>query len=323
MARIEASYGTQLDTNYYHYLNTSTVNSLSANGYFTGSGLPQRFIDSDGNMLGIYQAATQWPDEWFANAGLTAGQTTTIVESMLSRAESLGFYSAFVNNIHPVRYDGGDDITNTWINNVWAYCQQHNIPMWSAEMLLNFTRARDSSQFLNIDYTNGRLDFDFAFAGVPRTDLTIMIPATWKTDELASLEINGAPITWVLQTIKGIEYAMFTPQIMNGHVSVTFVAPFLPGDYNHDGSVDAGDYVMWRSSLGSRVKLAADGNGNQIVDEDDYTIWRNNFGRTQAAQVAGTVVPEQDSIVLILIGLAFAAFARSQGRLFVLLRAWR
>lgn len=305
MARIEAGYGTQLDTNYYHYLNTSVVNPLSANGYLTGSGLPQRFVDSDGALLGIYQAATQWPDEWFANAGLTAGQTTTIVESMLSRAESLGFYSAFVNNIHPVRYYG-NDITYTWINNVWAYCHQHDIPMWSAEMLLNFTRARDNSKFLNVAYANGQLGFDFDFAGADRTDLTVMIPANWQADELSLITINGVPISWVLETIKGIDYVMFTPQLTSGHIVANFTAPLLAGDYNQDGRVDAGDYLVWRRTIGSSTNLAADGNGDHIVDDKDYAVWRAHFGNTRPGVAEQTAVPEPDPVAPLLVAVLSA-----------------
>jgi hypothetical protein len=42
----------------------------------------------------------------------------------------------------------------------------------------------------------------------------------------------------------------------------------LPGDFNHDGSVDAGDYVTLRKQGGT---------------PEDYTLWRQNFGRTIAA----------------------------------------
>jgi hypothetical protein len=193
---------------------------------------------------------------------------------------------------------------------VWAYCQQHDIPMWSAEMLLDFTRARGNSKFLNIDYAGGQLDFDFTFAGADRTDLTIMIPATWQADEVTSIEIDGAPISWVLQTIKGIEYAMFTPQSMNGHIAAIFTTPLLAGDYNHNGQVDAADYVVWRAALGSTTDLAADGNGNLIVDEGDYGLWRANFGSTQLNQAVAVPEPTATLSWLVAIGLSFLARRR-------------
>ena len=40
------------------------------------------------------------------------------------------------------------------------------------------------------------------------------------------------------------------------------------GDYNRDGTVDAADYVVWRSGLGTTYTQA------------DYDVWRANFGQT-------------------------------------------
>jgi autotransporter-associated beta strand protein len=52
------------------------------------------------------------------------------------------------------------------------------------------------------------------------------------------------------------------------------------GDYNHDGTVDASDYTVWRDSLGSTTRLSADGNGDQVVDQLDYSVWKLNMGRS-------------------------------------------
>jgi hypothetical protein len=43
-------------------------------------------------------------------------------------------------------------------------------------------------------------------------------------------------------------------------------APSLPGDFNHDGTVDAADYVVWRKGLGT------------TYTQDDYNTWQANFG---------------------------------------------
>lgn len=67
----------------------------------------------------------------------------------------------------------------------------------------------------------------------------------------------------------------------------------LAGDYNHNSAVDAGDYVLWRKTLGSTTSLQADGSGptigvpNGVVDEADYTYWRSNFGNTSPGTGAG------------------------------------
>jgi hypothetical protein len=63
----------------------------------------------------------------------------------------------------------------------------------------------------------------------------------------------------------------------------SFTPPQLPGDYNLSGTVDAADYVVWRSSLGTNVATpyaGADGNGNGVVDQADFGIWEAKFGAT-------------------------------------------
>ena len=67
----------------------------------------------------------------------------------------------------------------------------------------------------------------------------------------------------------------------------------LAGDYNENGSVDAGDYVIWRKTLNSTTNLQADGSGptvgvpNGAVDQADYTYWRSNFGAGGPGSGAG------------------------------------
>jgi hypothetical protein len=86
--------------------------------------------------------------------------------------------------------------------------------------------------------------------------------------------------------------------------------PFSPGDFNHDGQVDASDYGNWRSDFGSTADLAADANGNGTVDAADYIIWRKEFSsiesRMPPAQVVNT--PEPMSAALFTSGLLMTQF---------------
>jgi hypothetical protein len=57
------------------------------------------------------------------------------------------------------------------------------------------------------------------------------------------------------------------------------------GDYNADGVVDGGDYVLARKTAGASVTpySDADGSGNAVVGSEDITVWRAHYGETVAA----------------------------------------
>ena len=82
-------------------------------------------------------------------------------------------------------------------------------------------------------------------------------------------------------------------------VDFRLASPQLPGDYNYDGLVDALDYQVWKSALGTNLG-DADGNGNNIVDAADYTIWRDHFTGPGSGASASAGVPEPGSILLLL-----------------------
>jgi len=81
----------------------------------------------------------------------------------------------------------------------------------------------------------------------------------------------------------------------------------LLGDFNHDGTVDAADYVMWRKNPGGSYT------------PDDYTTWRANFGQTfftleSAASSGASIVnrasdigaPEPTSLALLMFSAGIA-----------------
>ncbi len=52
-------------------------------------------------------------------------------------------------------------------------------------------------------------------------------------------------------------------------------------DYNHNGRVDAPDYVLWRKTLGQAAVppgSGADGDGDGTINQPDYDLWRAHFG---------------------------------------------
>ena len=96
---------------------------------------------------------------------------------------------------------------------------------------------------------------------------------------------------------------------------VTLAVLGVLGDYNHNGVVDAADYVVWRKTLGqSGPGLAADGTGplgtpDGLVDQLDYQLWRSHFGQTAGsgaladATNASDAIPEPPALLLAVFGL--------------------
>ena len=73
--------------------------------------------------------------------------------------------------------------------------------------------------------------------------------------------------------------------------------------------VDAGDYVLWRNTLGRRgLTEPADGNADGVVDTADYLIWKAEFGTASGgALVASPVaVPEPGTLGLALTAIGAA-----------------
>ncbi len=91
-------------------------------------------------------------------------------------------------------------------------------------------------------------------------------------------------------------------------------AAAIPGDFNHDGLVTAGDYTLWRSNFGATNVMPfslGDGNGNGIVDAADYAIWRNNMSSGSGASVSqsASTVPEPLSSTLALFAILSMSLA--------------
>ena len=97
--------------------------------------------------------------------------------------------------------------------------------------------------------------------------------------------------------------------------AVTLAVAGILGDYNKSGTVDAGDYVLWRKSLTlTGPALAADGNNNGAIDAADFAIWRANYGASPTAGSGATApsgssaIPEPTTLTLLLVPtIVFAA----------------
>jgi hypothetical protein len=91
----------------------------------------------------------------------------------------------------------------------------------------------------------------------------------------------------------------------NSQVTLMAAAVGLPGDFNSDGKVDAGDYVLWRKYNTTNHALANDNGLGTPIGGAHYTLWRNNFGKPPGAGagLGAGAVPEPSCVVLIGVAL--------------------
>jgi fibronectin-binding autotransporter adhesin len=115
----------------------------------------------------------------------------------------------------------------------------------------------------------------------------------FATDTIDSLFIDGvskATGTWGSLTSN----ASHKTSLLTGP-GVLLVSTYaaLPGDFNNNGAVEAGDYVLWRKGPG--------------YVPADYDNWRSHFGQPSGAGSGSTfaAVPEPASMMLFVVALAF------------------
>jgi hypothetical protein len=142
------------------------------------------------------------------------------------------------------------------------------------------------------------------------------VTITDRNVTLSGLFADGSPFSFDLWSTLTTTADYFGPGSL---VTVTRVAPItMAGDYDHNGTVDAADYLVWRNTLGqSGSSLAADGNRNGAVDTGDYNLWGANFGRTFASAAAtgqtSVPIPEPSSLAITLAAVAWIGALRRSG----------
>ena len=147
-----------------------------------------------------------------------------------------------------------------------------------------FNLADNSS---NLDNQNGGFT---VFGRVLGDDMSV-------PDAIAALpRANAGP---PFDTLPVVDWTPGTPIADENLVNLTTISVlnFAEGDYNFDGVVDAGDYSVWRDTLGSTTDAAADGNGNGVVDAADYAIWSSAFTTSFSS-----AIPEPAGFFIALVG---------------------
>jgi hypothetical protein len=131
----------------------------------------------------------------------------------------------------------------------------------------------------------------------------------WSSGQLATVNDPLDPRTRV--ALRG-DFSSFGggPQGGVNDVVAVYEWPFLAGDFNDDGQVDAADYTVWRDALGTSTTLAGDSTPGS-VDGPDFDAWRDNYGASVASGVSFIAVPEPTGVGLATL-VAWAALVRAR-----------
>ena len=193
-AQIERQQGIRMDANYYHFPGTWIG---AAPGFMTGGGFPMRFADTDGTPIDVYQQNTNMNDE--------VGQAyPATIDALLDNALGAnGYYGAFGANIH-----NDNPQFNPLAEAIIASAQARSVPVVSYRQLLEWVDGRDASTLGSLSWNAGTFTFTTT-VGAGANGLQTLLPTQGPTGTLRSLTCGGAPTSYAVQTIKGVQYAMF------------------------------------------------------------------------------------------------------------------
>ena len=218
-ARAQAAYGMRLNLDYYH-LGPAFRNEAGEwpCGYFTGSGLPMKFMDEQGRILNIYQQATQLADEhllvmpWVTGevAGLAAEEAVEVSRTLLRRSLD-GAYGAITAQFHvdPFALGGqaaGEEVH--WLEGTLDYAAAQGIPIWSGLEWLRFTEIRHDANLVDVQWhpASHRLSFDLVAQAVPGIELSVMIPLQHAEARLVQMEVDGVPVEHHTRELGSVSY---------------------------------------------------------------------------------------------------------------------
>jgi hypothetical protein len=191
-AEIGLNYGIRLETSYY-YWPSNWVGNLP--GVFTGSAMPMRFATTNGNVIDVYQAATQMTDESSQAYPFTAN-------ALLDRAiGSEGYYGAYVANMHT------DVNPFPQSDAIIASASNRGVPVITARQLLNWTDARNLSFIRSVVWNDNSETFVIESNSGAR-GLQVMVPVPSGLS-VSSVLYDGGEITFDTVLVKGISYAIF------------------------------------------------------------------------------------------------------------------
>jgi WD40 repeat protein len=205
-AKVQFNHGIRLDTSYYFWPPSWVLNRP---GFFSGSGMPMRFVNLDGSIIDVYHATSQMTDE--------SGQTYPFtIDTLLDRALGAeGYYGAYTINAHT-------DVSQTSeATATLNSALNRSVPIVSSKQMLDWLDSRNSSSFGSLAWNNSSLSFTVT-AGAGANGLQAMLPLNSAAGVLVNLAGPNGAVAYTVDTIKGIHYAFFAAAV--GAYTATYAA---------------------------------------------------------------------------------------------------
>jgi hypothetical protein len=130
-----------------------------------------------------------------------------------------GYYGVFCANYHTDIHSDTDPVT-IGARAIVNAARAKDVPVISSKQLLTWLDGRNNSTYSNMTWVNGQLSFSVK-AAIGADNLMGMVPTQLTGGRLQGITLNGAPVTYTVEVIKGMEYAFFNA------VTGNYVASYL------------------------------------------------------------------------------------------------
>jgi hypothetical protein len=199
-------------------------------GYLNGSGLPMRFVKSDGTIVPVFQQLTQLADiqllgiiDEFGYEKLGVSEAVTLCKQTIdaSITKDYGAVTLELQNVYFYQQ------TQEWLEQCLAHASTNNVPIWNAGRWSQFTEVRHDAQFTNVTWDNATAKLTFGVVATPTQGLalTMMIPLVHAGNSLKTVSIDGGPATpYAVELVNGVNTAFVSLAAGPANVVATYEA---------------------------------------------------------------------------------------------------
>ncbi|MCY4437002.1 MAG: hypothetical protein OXE05_06670 [Chloroflexi bacterium] len=219
-AKALADAGFRMDTNY-------RAGDHQQYGYLTGSGLPMRFIDEDGEFIEIYEQETLFCDDYVLVdksflPPLSEEQAITVSQEYIDAARD-HYHTVVHLYFHPIYATGvqvntGQFIrTAGWFEAVLKYAAQQKLPMPSTDAWCTFNEQRRTLVLAQQcwEASSGVLHLTVeAKSALPGA--TLLVPVRHAGLEIAEVLLDGEPMELSRRSVAGVARALAVSDIDAG-----------------------------------------------------------------------------------------------------------